>query len=470
MGSRKSSKIPYILIVVLGAAIAGLLLYMVPYRYRLNQTVTFSQSNDPLDNPLTGYAPDAANTEECSDSQLVYIGLTWRDWEPSAGQYDIQGLEEKFHIQEWKQDNKHAVLRFICDIPGEEGHKDIPEWLYEQTRDGEFYQTEYGAGYSPNYGNEYFRERHSLALEALAEYCNQDDFVAYVELGSLGHWGEWHTNTDAGLEPLPDAEICWAYVLDYSDNFYNARLLMRRNFVMAQEGNLGLYNDMTGSEPDTREWLDWIRDGGSYETSGSELLYSPMEDFWQEAPSGGEFTSMYSAEELLGEQMVETLDLVKESHMTFIGPNCPEGEIKDSEAAETLRERLGYRYYISSMSTQYSFANNSLEVEMTWENAGIAPLYWDWPVTMYVYNSKGELKYWELLDMNLTDLLPEEQMTVRASIPFTDEFREGYQMGIGITDPDEDEYISLAMEAEERDHVQIIYTYTGDEGGDDTNE
>ena len=289
MGSRKSSKIPYILIVVLGAAIAGLLLYMVPYRYRLNQTVTFSQSNDPLDNPLTGYAPDAANTEECSDSQLVYIGLTWRDWEPSAGQYDIQGLEEKFHIQEWKQDNKHAVLRFICDIPGEEGHKDIPEWLYEQTRDGEFYQTEYGAGYSPNYGNEYFRERHSLALEALAEYCNQDDFVAYVELGSLGHWGEWHTNTDAGLEPLPDAEICWAYVLDYSDNFYNARLLMRRNFVMAQEGNLGLYNDMTGSEPDTREWLDWIRDGGSYETSGSELLYSPMEDFWQEAPSGGVF-------------------------------------------------------------------------------------------------------------------------------------------------------------------------------------
>ena len=87
-----------------------------------------------------------------------------------------------------------------------------------------------------------------MAMEALAEYCNKDDFVAYVELGSLGHWGEWHTNTEEGVPPLPDAEICWDYVLDYSDNFHNARMLMRRNFIMAAEGGMGLYNDMTGHE------------------------------------------------------------------------------------------------------------------------------------------------------------------------------------------------------------------------------
>ena len=66
------------------------------------------------------------------------------------------------------------------------------------------------------------------------------------------------------MEPLPDAEVCWDYVLDYSDNFHNARLLMRRNFVMAADGDLGLYNDMIGSESDTEEWLDWIQNGGSF--------------------------------------------------------------------------------------------------------------------------------------------------------------------------------------------------------------
>lgn len=466
MERKKRSKVPYVLIVILGIAIAGLLRYILPYRYQLNKTVYFSESDEPLDNPLTGYAPNAENVEECEDSQLVYLGITWAMWEPEQGRYDVEALEEKFHISRWKEENKHAVIRFICDIPGEEGHKDIPEWLYEKTRDGEFYQTEYGAGYSPNYSNDYFLERHGLAIEALAEYCNEDDFVSYVELGSLGHWGEWHTHSEAGLELLPDVQICWQYALDYSDNFHNARLLMRRNFVMASQGNMGLYNDMTGSSEDTREWTDWIQQGGSLQTSGAEIPYEPMEDFWETAPSGGEFTSIYSMEELLDERLVDTLNMVKDSHMSFIGPKCPEGDLKDSNAAETIREKLGYRYYISSITTEYLFAESALEVRLVWENSGIAPMYWDWPVTMYVYNQEGNLKYWEFLDINLSELVPGEQIETKAKIPFTDEFRQGYQVGIQITDPDEDEYITLAMDTVKKDNIQMIYTYDGDKEGE----
>lgn len=465
MENKKKSKVPYILIVVLAIIIAGLLRYILPYRYRLNRTVTYTESEKPLDNPLTGFAPNAENVDECRDSQLVYIGITWAMWEPNQGEYDIDTIEEMFHIEEWKKENKHAVLRFVCDIPGEEGHKDIPEWLYEKTRDGEFYQTTYGAGYSPNYENEYFLERHGIAIEALANYCNQDDFVSYVELGSLGHWGEWHTNVDEGLEPMPDAQTCWEYTLDYSDHFHNSRLLMRRNFVMAADGEMGLYNDMIGSEKDTEEWRNWIINGGSMETSGRSIPYSPMTDFWKTAPSGGEFTGLYSMEELLNENLVNTLGVIKDDHISFVGPNCPEGKLKDSTGAETIREKMGYRYYISSMQTEYLFSKSAIQVKFVFENSGVAPIYWDWPVTMYVYNQKGDLKYWELLDINLTELLPEEQMEAKAEIPFTDEFRQGYQIGIGIIDPDKDESLTLAMDAKERDNIQIIYTYDGDEGG-----
>lgn len=459
---RKRSKIPYIMLVLLSAGCAGLLLYIVPYRYHLNHMETFSETNEPLDNPLTGYAPPAENTAECSDSQLVYIGLTWDMWEPVPGQYAEEILEETFHIKQWKQENKHAVLRFICDLPGEEGHMDIPRWLYEKTRDGEFYDTGYGAGYAPDYENEYFMERHSLALQALADYCNKDDFVAYVELGSLGHWGEWHTNTGEGLAAMPDAQICWNYVLDYSDNFHNARLMMRRNYTMAADGGMGLYNDMTGSPDDTEEWLGWIENGGSFDTSGTPLQYTPMPEFWKKSPSGGEFTSEYSMEELLNDRFQETLGLIRDSHMTFIGPQSPEGTLKDENAAQTIREELGYRYYISSISTRYSFSDDSLEVKLTWENTGLAPLYWNWPVTMYIYNSDGTLKYWEMVDLDLTELYPGTTLETVSSIPFTDEFRHGYQVGIGITDPDEKEYILLANDAEEREHIQILYKFNPD--------
>ncbi len=462
MAQRRSSKAPYIVILLLGAAIAGLLLYIVPYRYQLNHTEVYQESDDSLDNPLTGYAPNAESVEECQDSKLVYIGIPWSLWEPAEGEYDIEALEETFHIQRWKEENKHAVLRFLCDVPGEAGHMDIPAWLYDRTRDGTFYETSYGGGYSPDYSNEYFQERHSMALEALAEYFNEDDFLAYVELGSLGHWGEWHTNTDEGVPPLPDAQICWEYVLDYSDNFHNARLLMRRNYVMAADGGMGLFNDMTGSAADTEEWMDWIARGGSFETAGADLTYEPMPDFWKSAPSGGEFTSMYPMEELLGERLQETIQMIRDTHMSFIGPKCPEGSLKDSAASEIIREELGYRYYISQMQTQYSFTDSSIQVELTWENSGIAPIYWDWPVTMYVYDRDGELSYWESVDIHLSELLPGEQIVTVTSIPFTDRFRQGYRVGIGITDPDEMETIRLAMDVEMEDGIHMIYEYSGD--------
>jgi len=458
MGKKIYGILPYLVMAVLGLAIAGLLLYIVPYRYGLTRSVSFEPSDRTPENPLVGFAPPAENVDECEKNNLVYIGLTWDKWEPEEGVYDIAGLEETCHILKWKEEGKHAVLRFVCDIPGDEEHMDIPEWLYEKTKDGKFYSIEYGKGYAPNYANPYFMERHEKAIQALAEYCNQDYFVSYVELGSLGHWGEWHVKRDADIPHMPDADICWQYVLDYTDNFLKARMLMRRNYVMAVEGGLGIYNDMVGEREDTDAWLSWMKDGGSYPTEGAPLEFVPIENFWEKGPAGGELTSRYEMEELLGKRFMDTLDMVEKAHMTFIGPKCPTHELRDSDAAATILESMGYSYYISQLDTNFAFGKNELEVKMVWRNIGVAPIYWDWPVTMYVYDGDGRLEYWEGLDLDLSRLMPGEETEVTASIPFTDTFRESYQLGIGVTSPDGRQHLKLSMDGEFReDGIQIIY-------------
>lgn len=462
MDRKKTSKAPYIVMVLLALAIAGLMLYILPYRYRLNQTVSFSESDKVLDNPLTGFAPPAENGKACADMQLVYIGLTWAEWEPKEGEFAVDALEETFHLKRWREEGKHAVLRFVCDTPGETGHMDIPQWLFEKTGDGFFYENSYGGGYSPDYANTDFREAHERAIMALAEYCNRDSFVAYVELGSLGHWGEWHTNTREGVPALPGADVCWEYVLDYSDHFHNALLLMRRNYSMAYEGGMGIYNDMTGSGEATREWLSWQKEESSYETSGEALELVPMEDFWKWAPCGGEFTSSIPMEVMLGQNLGETLELIEESHMTFLGPKCPVKEEAALPGAEAVRRLLGYRFYISGLTTRYSFLEGRIDVAMTWENTGIAPFYWDWPVTMYVYDREGELAYWETLELRLSRLMPGNTLEAMASIPFTDRFRHGFRIGIGIAEPEGTNRIRLAMEGEEKEGVQVIYSYEGE--------
>ena len=289
--------------------------------------------------------------------------------------------------------------------------------------------------------------------------------MAFVELGSLGHWGEWHTKHEEGIPSMPDAEICWIYANHYSDSFPNARLLMRRNYVMAVEGNMGLYNDMTGDLDDTKEWLDWQKNGGAYELPDGELPYEPADQIWKQAPIGGEFTPANSMEEMLGENLNQTLSLIEESHMTFIGPHTPLEYEVEQETVDEIEQRLGYRFWISHMETNMDYGGQNFEVRLTWENDGLASFYFDWMVMMYVYDEAGNQKFWEEIDIDLTQLVPGESITTVNHIPFNDLFREGYSIGVGIVDPlTGKNAVELCMNKEYRDGVNMIYAFDGING------
>ena len=457
MAKKRRYTVDCILLVVLAAVVAVLLYFMLGC-FHLNEELAYEPDLDVTANPMMGYAPYAENVEACEASSLVFIKLKWADWEPQMGRYDTEYLENQYHISRWKSEGKHAVLRFVCDDPGEESHADIPQWLMDATGDGTRYATSMGSGYSPNYENPYFIERHEKAIAALAEYFNQDDFLAYVELGSVGHWGEWHARDDAGNSLMPSEETCWDYVLAYSYQFHDVRFLMRRSYVQAVEAGLGLYNDVLGNREQTDRWLDWTVNGGSQDTVGEPLPILPYEAFWERAPVGGELTSHPEAETLLNEGLSDLLSQAEASHMTFVGPHCPHAE-EYGLAYDAILRRLGYRYYVSRLSTKFLFAENALEVELDWENAGAAPLYWDWPVVLRVYDAQDELVFYETLDLELSQLTPGKTITTTTSIPYLDSFQDGMSIGIVIQSYDGNDLVQLAMETEQLDDCQIIYSY-----------
>ncbi len=154
-------------------------------------------------NPFMGFAVDAASKKAAEQHSLVYIDVTFRELQPdSPNQYAFDEIDESNHVDDWKAQGKHAVLRFVCDDPSDTPHRDIPDWLYDLTGDGSVYDTSYGKGYSPNYNNELFLYYHKQALAALADHFS-DSFVSFVELGSLGHWGEWHVKHEDGTALHP---------------------------------------------------------------------------------------------------------------------------------------------------------------------------------------------------------------------------------------------------------------------------
>lgn len=437
-----------LVIAVLGVTIAIALLYKKESYY-------YKPTDDVFYNPLMGFAVNADYYDAVENNTLVYMDINWRDWEPEEGKYAVDAVISHNFLEDWKKAGKNVVLRFVCDVPSDEYHMDIPDWLYEKTGDGVMYDHSYGKGYAPDYENLVFMEAHEKAIEALGETFGQDSFIAYVQLGSLGHWGEWHMLYTEGTTRIPKEEIRLKYVLPYIDAFPNAKILARRPFPETAKYRMGLYNDMAGEPSQTTRWLEWIAEGGEYKQPLVPEMLVSQENVWETAPIGGEFTSSLTYDDMLNENLDRTLSLFQQSHTTFIGPKCP---VKDDveqyqEGVDEVLRTIGYRYGIRKCTIRYHKWKKTGSIQLTIENRGLAPIYFHWHMYLYVYDEHGELMERLQVSLELTQLYggSSGKVTMKG-IPMKD----NYTYGIAIENPDTGEP-AVWLDMDCRREGQIYY-------------
>ncbi len=408
----------------------------------------YKESQAAFGNPLMGYAPSAWYNEVSEDISLLYMDITWAELEPEEGVYNWASIDEENQISRWRKEGKHLVFRFVCDIPGEEAHMDIPEWLYEKSgKAGKWYDGEYGKGFAPDYNNPTIISCHEQAVKALGEHFGQDGLISYVELGSLGHWGEWHVNYSEGIQRIPREAVREKYILPWTEAFPDARILMRRPFASAEKYGFGLYNDMTGQLEATQSWFDWINNGGKYDQTGEKNVIVPMKDFWKTAPSGGEFTSSLSMEEMLDTNLSGTVEMIREAHTTFLGPKIPDENYVDGY--KEVLKNMGYRLWVSMAELKNTAKGSRLK--LTWENSGVAPMYKEWPVYVYIEDESGKLVEKSRISIKISSLLPGEKevtLTALETERLNSLLEKGYRLSVGIEDPmTEFPCVRFAMEA-----------------------
>ena len=408
----------------------------------------YKESQAAFGNPLMGYAPSAWYNEVSEDISLLYMDITWAELEPEEGVYNWASIDEENQISRWRKEGKHLVFRFVCDIPGEEAHMDIPEWLYEKSgKAGKWYDGEYGKGFAPDYNNPTIISCHEQAVKALGEHFGQDGLISYVELGSLGHWGEWHVNYSEGIQRIPREAVRDKYILPWTEAFPDARILMRRPFASAEKYGFGLYNDMTGQPEATQSWFDWINNGGEYDQTGEKNVIVPMKDFWKTAPSGGEFTSSLSMEEMLDTNLSGTVEMIREAHTTFLGPKIPDENYVDGY--KEVLKNMGYRLWISMAELKNTAKGSRLK--LIWENSGVAPMYKEWPVYVYIEDESGKLVEKSRISIKISSLLPGEKATTLTALEterLNSLLEKGYRLSVGIEDPmTELPCVRFAMEA-----------------------
>lgn len=423
------------------------------------QVIHPEKISGPIVNPLMGWAPWATIKESHQPHSLVYADLTWQSLEPQEGIYDFNTFEREQQLARWRKEGKRIIFRFVLDKPGDESHLDIPDWLFEKINgSGDFYDNEYGMGFSPDYSNLVLIDYHQKAMKALGERYGRDSFFAFIELGSLGHWGEWHTHPQ--IMPLPSETIRTAYVYQYKEAFPETELLMRRPFSIAKQLGLGLYNDMTGDLLQTTIWLDWIKNGGPFLPTDINGL-APMSNGWQTAPVGGEQSPVLPNERMYGDDLEQTLELLKKSHTTFIGPNGPYNIPLGNPLQEGIDKTLttlGYRIYICDVQMPQKIRyGKSAAVTLTFSNDGIAPIYYNWPASLYLFDESGNILSTHEMPMDIRKVLPDEKYSVTVHVPIDNRENGKYSIGIAILDPLTNQpAVRLANKNKRSDLIQYI--------------
>ena len=436
-----------------------ILLFIISiYTFSKKNVKEYERTEEVFGNPLMGYAPCAWNTTVSDDVSLLYMDITWAELEPEEGQYNWESIDKENQLSRWRKEGKHIVLRFVCDVPGQEKHMDIPEWLYEKIdHEGTWYDVEFGKGFAPDYNNEEMIRYHAKAVEALGEHLGKDGLISYIELGSLGHWGEWHVNYSAGIQRLPNEAVRKQYVVPWTGAFPDAMLLMRRPFSHASEYGMGLYNDMAGHPDETEVWLREIENGGDLSQTDEKNALISMHDFWKTAPVGGELTSSFSMEDLLETNLDQTAALIRESHTTFLGPHVANNQYL--QGYHTVLKNMGYRLRISEAVLSNKL--NGTKLSMTWANDGTAPFYKDWPVWVYVTDENGDTIEKKQVEMKLSSILPGESVKTEICLEtkkLVDLAGRKYNIRIGVEDPmTGKENLRLAMKCRYMDGRNLLW-------------
>ncbi len=340
------------------------------YQWRYKSTL------GPLVNPLKGWVPYVSDgTAVHQPYSTVYYNVSWRELEPERGLFKFAEWEHRC----WDlaaATGKHVVFRVNVDYPSQPSG--VPNWLLAEGVQTTRY-SDYGGGQSPDYHDPRFQTALLRFVKALGARYDSNPRVAFVQVGLLGFWGEWHTWPRTELfAPEPFQR----QVLDAMTTAFPNKKLMARNpsGVAGSYRNLGFHDDMIPQDTLGKE--DWKFLPG--------ILANGLGQNWAQFPRGGEMVP-FAASQYMGRAFGETMKAVRDVHLSWIGPYCPALEQSSSHEfnsnCATLIRAIGYQFSLTHVNV--SFSGGKCRFELRGTNSGVAPFYYPWPVRFALINSKG---------------------------------------------------------------------------------
>ncbi len=331
----------------------------------------------------------------------LYIRLAWAYLEPAEGRFDWDIIDSI--IDKWTNYGLKIAFRISCKETSTDRIEQqfaTPKWVMEAGAKGGYYRSGKQTGpdgpWEPVFDDPVFLEKLENFLKAFAARYDGKSWLRYVDIGSIGDWGEGHTHSGSrleyGFEPRKlHIDLHLKYFkktqLVISDDYvYSIGDLQDRDRLHRYILSKGIsYRD---DSPLVNGYVQGYAD--TYTVRSPEFF----KDAYLKTPTVFELEH-YGAVKRNGNWIVQegsslakyakgktgpdffrgALDLL---HATYIGyhGDAHEWLTDNPELTKELLNRCGYWFFPHQVDVPDVLRiGNANPIQMTWENRGVAPAY-----------------------------------------------------------------------------------------------
>ena len=335
------------------------------------------------------------------DTEIAYIRMLWRDFEPEEGVFDYTLTDEIFK----KAAEKNQCVMFRLMPHTTRQNEDVPDWLKEQIECPERPDT---ARVKDSPQSPVFLEKFAKAIEAFGlKYDGRENFYA-MDISITGAWGEGH-----GVERY-SKETLKMLIDTYTRVFKKTHLMGQ---VSAPElvnyanktRTVGLRADGLG-DPDH---MDWYLPGAIYK----------MKDWWQKAPVSFETFWTIGEWKKQGWNIDNIIAETLKWHISTINAKSSPIPHEWKDKIDEWLKKMGYRFAIRLVEYPGKVqAGDTVSVNLWIENRGVAPIYNKLPFELMLTNA--DTKYIFDTDTNACAWLPGDNFE-KLEVPLPEKVETG---------------------------------------------
>ncbi len=406
----------------------------------------------------------------------LYLRLAWAFLEPEEGKFDwsyIDDIVKKYVPMGYK-----ISFRISCKETGKVNEAvpvevngiryATPYWVVKAGAKG-IERPEYGSpSWTPDWNDPVFLEKLDHFHKAFAEKYDGKPWVRYLDLGSIGDWGEGHTWSSTRIPPtLNEVKT---HINLYLKHYKHSQLIVTDDLLAYEK-----------SEADQKALLDYVlankislRDDSpmvQYHVENNLHLWTVLHPDYFEAtyktmPTVFElehYGKVKEAGHWLGKNGktiipgigVSGADIfrnaVKKIRPTYIGFHGYLGEwLSDNpDLTKELYNLCGYWYFPKSINT-IQHENGKLMFEMEWLNKGVAPAYTAYQLRGRLITVNDSSKFVDFLieDSGNKNWMPGKTSTEKYSVALSGKPKGEYWLAIQLFDSKSNTPVELGLASE----------------------